>query len=338
MYLGIYDLFALGNDRDDYTGCDVTNGLAFSYNADTLDGDADINSYGIHPPALGMKLIAGPYLPEDGIDNPADQCDEGINGLNFGNGKADDERLGLSSFTTGLCFSEYQYLPPVCYNTMKALNSSGMPYQFGDSLINSLFFNYCNFGGQGPPCRYLYPWDSDTLCNWGTAGMNPEGGYNINGHYWTEQTVHNLAGNRKGISSVGPFTFHPGETVPLDYCFTWARDYQGDNLSSVKLLRNRIAGMKDRWNDLIALPRMFNDISESNINHPMLLYPNPTRSFISVISNEKGNSRFSVISLDGRQVLSGFLLPGKNILELDELSSGIYILKAGMYETKIVKL
>jgi hypothetical protein len=221
---------------------------------------------------------------------------------------------------------------------MKALNSSGMPYQFGDSLINSLFFNYCNFGGQGPPCRYLYPWDSDTLCNWGTAGMNPEGGYNINGHYWTEQTVHNLAGNRKGISSVGPFTFHPGETVPLDYCFTWARDYQGDNLSSVKLLRNRIAGMKDRWNDLIALPRMFNDISESNINHPMLLYPNPTRSFISVISNEKGNSRFSVISLDGRQVLSGFLLPGKNILELDELSSGIYILKAGMYETKIVKL
>jgi hypothetical protein len=50
--------------------------MVYAYNADSVDGEGEPGSYGEHPPAIGMKVIGGPLIPDDGIDNPAGEWDQ----------------------------------------------------------------------------------------------------------------------------------------------------------------------------------------------------------------------------------------------------------------------
>lgn len=47
----------IGDSLDDYIGCDTVRRLGFAYNKDNQDGSGDGNSYGLNPPAVGMKLL-----------------------------------------------------------------------------------------------------------------------------------------------------------------------------------------------------------------------------------------------------------------------------------------
>jgi hypothetical protein len=103
----------LGEAFDDYIGCDVERGLGYCYNGKAVDGNNEPESYGLQPPAIGVDFFQGPYLDDDGLDNPKftfvidangdtlakeQIVDESINGINFGNGIVDDERYGMRRF------------------------------------------------------------------------------------------------------------------------------------------------------------------------------------------------------------------------------------------------
>jgi len=321
-YLGWYTDFDLGYTADDYLGTDVTNGMLYSYNGDSIDGNGETVSYGAHPPALGMKVIGGPFLDADGIDNPKGNCDEGINGLNFGDGITDNERMGLSStVNSGWSNGIYNFNP---YNAIKG---GYIPYGEGDSIH-----------AVGPACKYVFPGDSDTLCNWGTYGTLPYGGFNQNGYYWTEKTVGNLPNDRRAVGSVGPFTFNAGEMVPVDYCITWARDCQGDNISSLELLRERISSVSPSWKTLIELPKTYNGIVENTPLKTIKFYPNPVHENATIILDGKEPLHYYLYTIDGMLVLKGILKPGSNSLEFSSLNPGVYLLRCGDKHLKVIKI
>ncbi len=268
----------LGYARDDFVGCDVNRGLGYCYNGKDIDGNGEVESYGEHPPAIGVDFFQGPYMDPDGFDNPSFTGDSvggpsfggsceivtldgtersmtfyrddnvvsentivrsaAINGVNFGNGIVDDERFGMRRFVYhnngGNANQSDPSTAPEYYNYLKGIWKDGTAMQYGGTAHVS------GAGTVGPACEFMFPFDSDP-CNWGTGGVQPNGGYNQDGFYWSEETGDNGSPNppedRRFMQSAGPFTLKPGAVNYITVGIPWARSQSGDAWSSVELLR-----------------------------------------------------------------------------------------------------
>ncbi len=65
MYIGYWSDTDLGNASDDFTGCDTTLSLGYTYNGDNNDDGI----YGTPPPAVGYDFFQGPIIPGDPTDS-----------------------------------------------------------------------------------------------------------------------------------------------------------------------------------------------------------------------------------------------------------------------------
>ena len=253
VYLGLETDWDIGYLYDDYVGCDVQRGSCFAYNSTPIDGASEPSSYGDNPPIQVLTVLAGPYLDADGRDNPAynNDCEAlfntthpsdkyAYNGFNFGNGIADDERMGLTGFFFHHYINpDYSYTSYQIYNRIRCLWDDGRPLLYGGDGYN--------LGTLDLPCKFMYPGNSDP-CNWGTNGEQPEG-YGNNGIYWTDlppDYIYIIPENRIGIASVGPFSFPAGGMQELDYAMTtvWknesqsAMDRKGEFIDHIRTLFN----------------------------------------------------------------------------------------------------
>ena len=239
----------LGYAWDDYVGCDVLRGLGYCYNGKAIDGSGEPEAYGSQPPAVGVDFFQGPYIDPDEFDNPAFTGDcsllgqgpnfeidqMAINGVNFGNGIVDDERYGMRRFvyhnntssnpatTDPGNASEY-------YNFLRGIWKDNSSMYYGGTAHNS------DPAAVGPICEFMFPGDSDP-CNWGTVFQPPNGGYNQNGKFWTEEESGNEPGDRRFMQSAGPFTLKPGAVNYITVGIPWARAASGGPWASVELLR-----------------------------------------------------------------------------------------------------
>jgi hypothetical protein len=237
----------LGYAWDDYVGCDVGRGLGYCYNGKSTDGSGEPEAYGSQPPAIGVDFFQGPYMDPDGIDNPKynlvivngdttyeQVVDASINGVNFGNGIVDDERYGMRRFVyhnnTGPSYSTDPSSAPEYYNFLRGIwkDNSKMLYG-GNAHISS--------GAVGPETDFEFPGDSDPW-NWSTGGLPPNGGYNTDGKYWTEEEAGNQYGDRRFMQSAGPFVLEPGAVNYITVGIPWARAASGGPFASVQLLRS----------------------------------------------------------------------------------------------------
>ncbi len=268
----------LGYARDDFVGCDVGRGLGYCYNGKAVDGNGEPESYGDQPPAIGVDFFQGPYMDPDGYDNPSylgdsshgptfsGSCEivtqdgqlrnmtyikEGnyvtentivrsaaINGVNFGNGIKDDERFGMRRFVYhnngGNANQSDPSIAPEYYNYLRGIWKDNTKMLYGGTAHIS------GAGTVGPECDFMFPGDSDP-CNWGTGGIPPNGGYNQDGFYWTEETGDNGSPNppedRRFMQSAGPFTLKSGAVNYITVGIPWARATSGGPFASVELLR-----------------------------------------------------------------------------------------------------
>jgi hypothetical protein len=226
----------LGFANDDFVGCDVERGLGYCYNGRAVDGNNEPQSYGNQPPAVGVDFFQGPYLDPDFVDNPKEingeqVVDESINGINFGNGIVDDERYGMRRFLYHDNNSSPRGDPQVAaeyYNYLRGFWRDNTPMRYGGDAYNT--------GVVGPQCDFMFPGDSDPW-NWGTGGDPPNGGYNTNGKYWTEEESGNNPFDRRFMQSAGPFTLRPGAVNYITVGIPWARANSGGPFASVELLR-----------------------------------------------------------------------------------------------------
>jgi hypothetical protein len=121
----------LGYPGDDYIGCDTNRLMAYCYNGEDMDGTGQGRSYGLHPPAVGLRLL---------------NCSQPSN-------------LGMTSF---VFFSEHTNVPycqrapsiaSEAYNYMKGLKSDGTPWVYPPGGGPQFIIKYCYSGdpelGQG---------------------------------------------------------------------------------------------------------------------------------------------------------------------------------------------
>lgn len=261
----------LGFSNDDYIGCDVDRGLGYSYNGKPKDGDGQFWAYGDNPPAIGVDFFQGPYMDPDGYDNPSFKGDgilgpsfdgdcsivglsgsmytmtygtednqktgsflvksEAINGVNFGNGIADDERFGMRRFVyhnnsnSGVPnYMTDPQLAPEYYNFLKGIWKDNTKMMYGGNAHTSA-------GAYGPECDFMFPGDTD-VCDWGTGGIPPNGD-----KYWTEEVALNKPEDRRFMQSAGPFILEPGAVNYITVGIPWARAASGGPWASVKLLQ-----------------------------------------------------------------------------------------------------
>jgi len=335
-YIGLFNDFDLGNSTDDFVGTDVNHGMVYAYNKTSVDGNGEGWAYGEHPPAVGMRLIGGPYMDNDGADNPNNQCDYSINGLNFGDDVIDNERYGVTnSMSLDYLINGKNILsmsdPVRDYHYMQNIYSDGTHMIFGGG-------GHVSTGGVGPECRFVYPGSSDTLCNWGTNNVMPNGGYNQNGYFWTEILADSNDFDREILSAAGPFTFKSGDVQPLDYCFTFARDYDGDNLSSLQLLLDNNASLTSSIAELIELPE--NILSTKGVAKVGKMYatPNPAKDRIRINFEGKSGQGYQLYDCSGKQVKTGTLNSGENEINIQDLKPGLYVLRSVNVWVKIIKI
>ena len=273
----------LGFSRDDFVGCDVSRGLGYGYNGKNIDGTGEPEAYGANPPAVGVDFFQGPYLDPDGIDNPkydpitGENCDESINGVNFGNGIIDDERFGMRRFVyhdnnnsdNGDPSKAAEY-----YNFLRGIWKNGDKMHYGGNAVPG------SGGVTDLACDFMFPYDSDP-CNWGTGGIVPD----FPG-YWSEETGNNGAPNnpydRRFMQSAGPFTLKPGAVNYITFGVPWARSSAGTAWSSVELLRrvdDKCQSMFDNCFDVLDGP-----------DAPDLTFRELDRKLIVYISNSENSN------------------------------------------------
>ena len=265
------------------------------------------------------------------IGNPTDNyvgCDTNLNCYFSYNDSIDDNYA---------YYPVYEYYPPaqgVCF-----LNAN----------MNSFIANYYMFN---PTTSYLIQgkWDYYTPI---TYGGNGHGGTEVtsylysgdpsNPEEWSNiQTMPNEYTFGGCIGSSGPYDFQAGDTIELDIAYVFARDYGGTNLTSVSLLKERIAKLK--WfydNDTTPCGTPWSGekkyIPKKN---RLTILPNPEKNDLKVNLKEKTDAGYFIYSATGKLVKFGYLVNSGKI-NVSELPSGFYIMKVvlkdELFSAKFIK-
>lgn len=337
-YLGVYNDFDLGNPWDDLMGCNVENGNFFVYNGDVFDedqGDNGDTTFGYHDniPSQSICVLSGPFINEDGIDDPLGGCDESINGSGFGDGVVDNERFGMSRFSyLTNSWGNYNNDPQTAeefYNYMDGYWTDGSRMVYGGKG------HYQDGGDSTIPANFMYPGYSDP-CNWGTGGIDPD-------IEWTEITAGNGPNDTRGVAIMGPYNFEAGSVEYLDIAIVTA---PGTAIKASKeLLQDYIAQIKlDYLVDPMKFGNQYVGIEEPRFSENLLrIYPNPvTGDQIQFELEIAAQAEYIIYNTAGQEVLSGQLPPQqKQSLNIGQLNAGWYILEIKtaerIYRSKLIK-
>ncbi|MFC1733285.1 T9SS C-terminal target domain-containing protein [candidate division KSB1 bacterium] len=280
FYFGFFADCNLGYYGDDYIGCDVSRGLGYCYNGKEIDGYNLPEHYGVNPPADGFDFFNGLYMDADGLDNPKydisgnQLCNESINGSNFGDGIADNERLGMQYF---MFLGKGQWphgIPnsaPRFYKNLKAIWQDGTHLMYGGN-------GHPASGTYGPACNFTFPGGSDP-CLWGTGEVP------INGpEWWTEESSNNFPGDRNFLISQGPVSIKSGGVNYVTMGVPWARALSGGPVASLEALRiadDKIQSLFDNCFKIVEGPDV-----------PELIVQELDKEIILYLANRKSSNNY----------------------------------------------
>jgi len=319
-YVGIYGISIRDNQNKSSVGTDVQLTSNFFYNT-IADG------------ALATTYLGGPLLEADGVDNPNGGCDESVTGSGFGDGIADNERLGLmnSSFpelipiSGGFYPEDWKYQYSSSRNRiMRSIYYNNEPLMYGGDGYTSLnTTNLSHLPAYGPGCRYMYPWDTDP-CNYGLDGETPNGP--------TDWRHNKKAPGPDALGTCGPFTFEAGGNEELDIAYVYAYDPEdNDDTPSVELLKARIADLLQKRDNGEIYPYFITETGqeEYSINYQKaIIYPSPATDQITIKAKLSDKAEYRIYNSTGTCLLSGTLMDGTlHPVKVNTLRPGIYILK-----------
>lgn len=342
MHVGVFADLDIGYAIDDYIGCDVTRRSFYAYNGRDIDGNGQYEAYGENPPAQSVTILAGPYMDIDGIDNPTGSCDESVTGFNFGNEIIDDERLGLTTFVyfnntnSGTNYGTDPEIAIEYQNYLSGIWRDQSPMLYGGN-------GHSSSGAVGPVCKYLFPGDSDPL-NWGTSCNYPEGGYNQQGKFWTEEETGNIPADRRGLGVMGPFTFESGEVQEIDLAFCAGMGNAGAISSVDQLLSNIDSLLIAINNGEVILPNSELGVESAMMHESSIkVFPNPTNNSISIETGFLGETAdYNIFNILGAKTTSGKIVDGiYSKIDVSGLPSGLYIIRFisgnGLFTGKFIR-
>ncbi len=185
------------------------------------------------------------------------------------------------------------------------------------------------------PSRFMFPGDSDP-CHWGTGGVDP-------GPLWTEETAGNAPGDKRGLASMGPFTFEAGSVEYLDIAYVTAP--YTEEKASKELLQDYIAQIKQ---DYLVDPQKFGNqfvgVEPIQKDELLVVYPNPVDGDeIRFEMDESAHTTYVIYNTAGQVVQSGSLpSQSQQLLNVGSLNSGWYVLEIKtnekLYRSKLIKI
>lgn len=235
-----------------------------------------------------------------------------------------------------------------CYNGF-SLDGSGGPGTYGDfppaqsfTCLNFEMNGFSYFMSYGTPAlsdpyyaeeyyNYLNSkWKDGTLLTYGGNGYGGDtatkfmfSGDPVNNEGWTEFKAQNQPGDRRGLISSGPYDLKSGDTLNFEFALVFAREYGGDNLSSVNLLKERIGQVKEYYENSLGIEK------PTTLAEKVEIYPNPASDVLFVKSgNRFKNCDFELFDILGMQVASG-KVEGETIstVPVAGLKQGLYFLR-----------
>ena len=154
----------------------------------------------------------------------------------------------------------------------------------------------------------------------------------VTGTGWTEITPNgpgstpNTPYDVSGTMSTGPFTLAAGKSICIDLALPFARDYQGDNLSSVALLKKYAKEIQQFYNSQNFEHNCSNTIGIKEkvvYNDKLLLFPNPSNGQFTVTC-EYVIERIELFDMLGKKVFSS--TPKVQTTQINtQLHKGLYI-------------
>lgn len=284
---------------------------------------------------LALTRDADRYYPNAWNFTPGDTLgNNSINGLNFGNGIADDERYGMTNHMFYINSADGVSGEPSkatdYYNYSRSYWKNRQHLRYGGNGVN---YGITDFN-----CNFMFPHDSDPL-HWGTDGMMVDD--------WTEITAGNCPSDRRTVAGSGPFTFLPGEMQELDLAYISAKADEGIAYSSVELLKKYTDDIRNMFIQdtttsgkaftYIPTPGSTIDIKEAEEKPRILLYPNPTMGMVTIEANIPNNQTIKIFNTLGAEVLQYNITNERTILDLRSLPNGIYYLRCNGTTSKIIK-
>ena len=263
-FFGVWVDPDLGSASDDFVGCDVGLGLGYCYNGDLVDDNPPSGQipYGVNPPAIGCDFFEGPFADPNGADDPAASVPASF--VNYGDGTADNERLGMAKFVyynNDFSFTGNPSGAVDFYNYLAGSWKDGTPITYGGTGHLT-----------GAACDYMFPGASDPT-GFGTGGSTLAP--------WSEETSADIPADRRFLQSAGPFTLQPGAVNTVTIGLVWARASQGGNLASVTLMKGADAKAQDLFNNCFAVltgPDSPNLAIQELANELILTWTNPSTS------------------------------------------------------------
>lgn len=308
-YIGFWVDPDLGCYQDDYVGCDTTRNLAYTYNADALDGintcdDCMVPTYCTDIPVVGIDFLRGP-LNENGL------------------------QLEMSSFTY---FDNAAFQPnpamtnpqsaPEYYNYLSGRWRDGTPFTTGGTGYDPLSGEFTNFAFSSEP-------------------------NDANG--WSMCSENTAAGDFRTVQASGPFTLKPGAInelfqgavwVPeLEYpCPDMSRFFAADDLAQAAFDNcfDTYTGIKSLELDPLelanvqAFPNLFQTTSASGVNITNL----PLRSQASIydlhgrlLRQYPAGSFSDTLNWDGKDQRGNTIAEGMYLVQVVSEKKNLKVLK-----------
>lgn len=323
-FVGMFSDMDIRYASDDYVGTQVEEGYIYFYNGEAYDmeGDTLVQSQ-------ALVYLRGPLMRANGSDDTVSPTEisqlqdtltssgaYGVNGTGFGDGITDNERLGLcrsmAFFGGPGSPTSVPVLPSEFYGYLRGFWRDGTRMIYGS-------IGYPG-GSPNPVANFIFPGDSDPL-NYGTGGTPTAfdwSEYNLGG-------IANTPGDRRMISSAGPFTFHPGSSHTLSLAFVNARSTDPLDSNSLVALHNAVLGIKNLYyqNDLSC--NGYTSVTEEN-GMNFSLYPNPSSDKIGLKLTSGIDGMLEVYDISGRKVIAQKITVSQEVLMVDisGLPAGIY--------------
>jgi hypothetical protein len=177
----------------------------------------------------------------------------------------------------------------------------------------------------GVDCNYAFPDASDPI------GFGTNMQLQVS---WDEVTSKNVAGDRRGLGSFGPFTFVPGGVEEVEFAYVFGRSTPGTpnaNLASVTVMKDRIDSVRTKFNKGITTCGCNGTTTGINnlINDKLFtIYPNPATNIIT-IDYRSSSKNYSIKIYDATgQLVKNLenISSTKTTLNIVDLNSGIYLL------------
>ncbi len=176
----------------------------------------------------------------------------------------------------------YGYSPPA-----QAVSFLNQPLNYFKTYYR---YTYSSIGKPREPMEYYNQlqgmWNDGTSVTYGGIGYggNRPFNYQHSGNpqdpdAWSMVSAHlDPYMLDKSVGSTGPFTMDPGDTISLELAILFARDYGGDNLSSVTLLLDRLKKLRAFYfNDSIPCEELIHIEEKMNEDDNILhIFPNPS--------------------------------------------------------------